>query len=168
MRHSLRGLSVSLMLLMGCASASTPRPIASTEPMAIEIVPISFRLWEPVVIDVDGAVHLGVGLFGSLSADGRLTRSDGSVIATLANDGSVRIGEATTPAFRITRDGIPQALPITNGQEGPAAYYMDDASLVIGATNQVVPVAGYRRGASDETLFVASVIVGTREDVWTH
>lgn len=168
MSHSLRGLLVCFALLVGCAGASTPTPVASTEPTAIEIVPISFRLWEPVAIDMDGGVHLGVGLFGNLSADGRLTRSDGTVIATLASDGSVRMGDATTPVFRITRDGIPQALPITNGEEGPPAYYMDDASLVIGATNQVVPVAGYRRGASDETLFVASVIVGTRDDVWTH
>lgn len=161
--------SCCVFLLVGCASATANQPaLAVVPPASIEIVPVSFQLWERVTIHNDGEVRLGVGLFGNLSADGRLVRSDGTLIATLAEDGMVRIGDSGAPAFRITQEGIHQALPITNGTEGPPAYYIDENTLVIGATNQTLPIEGFRRGAESETLFVASVIVGTREDVWNH
>ncbi len=159
---------VGLLLLgagsAGCAGASAPVTIAAAEPTAIEIVPVSFELRERVTIDNAGAVRLGVGLFGNLSSDGRLVGSDGTVIATLSRDGVVRIGD--TPSFRIASEGVPQAFPILEGHEGPPAYFMDESSLVVGETNQAIPVAGYRQGAADETLFVASVIVGLRPDAW--
>jgi hypothetical protein len=154
------------LLLAGCAGTHRPVVSATAAPATIEIVPVSFRLWELVTINHDGGVHLGIGLFGNLTSDGRLTRSDGTLIATLDADGMVRIAGAADPTFHITHDGVPQALPIVNGEEGPPAYYMDDASLVVGANNSSTPVAGYRQDAAAETLFVASVIVGTREDAW--
>lgn len=158
-----------VFLLVGCAGATANHPaLAVVPPASIEIVPVSFQLWERVSIRSDGEVRLGMGLFGNLSADGRLVRSDGVLIATLAEDGMVRIGDSGAPAFRITQAGIRQALPIANGIEGAPAYYIDGNTLVIGATNQTLPIEGYRPGAEPETLFVATVIVGTREDVWNH
>jgi len=157
-----------VFLLAGCAGASANQPaLAAVSPASIEIVPVSFQLWERVSISGDGSVRLGVGLFGNLSSDGRLVRSDGTLIATLSEEGLVRIG-ASGPAFRVTLEGVAQALTIENGEEGPPAYYIDEDRLVIGATNQMLPIEGFRHGAEAETLFVASVIVGTREDVWNH
>lgn len=156
----------------GATTSGDAPPVASDPRLTLGAV--SWQLFTPMRIDETGTLFQGSSRGGTLTADGRLLTTHGTVAARLDDDGWILLEEQRSP-LRIVGARV---IEVRTPSDGDASDNDADASmmriegdeLVVGSGDEEerLPIVGMRPELTPAVLFASAVAMAGMARAFQH